>query len=201
MKRNMLLPTLSEYFVSYLPDTKGVSQNTIVSYQYAFQLLFEFMNDKKGIPPEKVRFDSLSEEAVLGYLDWIEKERGCSPATRNLRRTAISSFAKYSMKRNFGDTLPFYSGILNIPRKKAQRKTEIKYFTKEEIEIILKTPNTRTKIGRRDAVLLSFLYASGARAQELCDLTVNDVYFGGETNVRLLGNPYASHYQPFFTLC
>jgi len=159
------------------------------------------MNDKKGIPPEKVRFDSLSEEAVLGYLDWIEKERGCSPATRNLRRTAISSFAKYSMKRNFGDTLPFYSGILNIPRKKAQRKTEIKYFTKEEIEIILKTPNTRTKIGRRDAVLLSFLYASGARAQELCDLTVNDVYFGGETNVRLLGNPYASHYQPFFTLC
>ena len=187
MKRNMLLPTLSEYFVSYLPDTKGVSQNTIVSYQYAFQLLFEFMNDKKGMPPEKVGFDSLSEETVLGYLDWIEKERGCSPATRNLRRTAISSFAKYAMKRNFGDTLPFYSGILNIPRKRTQKKTEIKYFTKEEIEIILKAPNTRTKIGRRDAVLLSFLYASGARAQELCDLTVNDVHFGGETNVRLLG--------------
>jgi site-specific recombinase XerD len=183
----MLLSALSEYFASYLPDTKGVRRNTIVSYQYAFQLLFEFMNDKKGMSPEKVGFESLSEDIVLGYLDWLEKERGCSPATRNLRRTAISSFAKYAMKRNFGDALSFYSGVLNIPRKRAQKKPEIKYFTKEEIEIILKAPNTQTKIGKRDAVLLSFLYASGARAQELCDLTVNDVHFGGETNVRLLG--------------
>lgn len=31
------------------------------------------------------------------------------------------------------------------------------------------------------------LYATGARAQELCDLKVNDISFGNETNIKLSG--------------
>jgi site-specific recombinase XerD len=186
-KINTLLPALAEYFSTYLPDIKGVSQNTIISYEYAFALLFEYINDRKGVPPEKVAFETLSEETILEYLNWLEAERGCSPATRNLRRTAISSFAKYAMKKNLREALTLCSTITNIPRKRTQKEPEIKYFTKEEIGILLNLPKGTTKIERRNAVLLSFLYASGARAQELCDLTVNDVYFGGETNVRLMG--------------
>jgi len=52
---------------------------------------------------------------------------------------------------------------------------------------LLSLPNRQTICGRRDVVLMSFLYASGARAQELCDLTANDVTFGVETRVRLVG--------------
>ena len=36
-------------------------------------------------------------------------------------------------------------------------------------------------------VLLSLLYASGARAQEICNLTLNDIYFDTETNIKLTG--------------
>jgi site-specific recombinase XerD len=53
--------------------------------------------------------------------------------------------------------------------------------------IILNTPDTTRAIGKRDLMLLSLLYASGARAQELCDLTLNDIYFGEETNISLVG--------------
>lgn len=48
-------------------------------------------------------------------------------------------------------------------------------------------PDTTKKIGRRDAVLLSILYSSGARAQEICDLTLNDVNFGDTTTLRFVG--------------
>lgn len=186
-KTNTLIPILAEYFSSYLPDTKGVSQNTITSYEYAFALLFEYINDHKGVPPEKVSFETLSEGILLEYLNWLETARGCSPTTRNLRRTAISSFAKYAMKKNLSEALVLCSSISNIPRKRVQKNSEIKYLTKEEIGILLALPNGTSKIDKRNAVLLSFLYASGARAQELCDLTVNDVHFGGETNIRLMG--------------
>lgn len=186
-KTNTLIPVLSEYFSSYLPDVKGVSKNTIISYEYAFALLFEYIDEHKGVPHENVSFETLSEETILEYLRWLEAERGCSPTTRNLRRTAISSFAKFAMKKNLGEALMLYTAVTNIPRKRTPKKPEIKYFTKEEIAILLSLPKNTTKIGKRNAVLLSFLYASGARAQELCDLTVNDVYFGGETNVRLMG--------------
>lgn len=187
MKTNTLFSSLSDYFESYLPDVKGYSDNTITSYQHAFQLLFDFLYEEKGLLPEKVTFDNLSDKNLLGYLSWLEKKRGCSPVTRNLRRTAISSFAKYALKNNFSDALRFYSCVKDIPKKNTPKNSDIKYFTKEEIAIILNAPDARSPIGKRDVMLLSLLYASGARAQELCDLTLNDIYFGEETNIRLLG--------------
>ena len=186
-KTNTLLDSLSDYFDSYLPDVKGLSTNTITSYQYAFQLLFDFMHDEKGLPPEKVAFDSLTNETLLEYLKWLEVNRGCSPETRNLRRSAISSFAKYALKSKFKDALHFYTIVSEIPKKKTSKDSDIKYFTKEEISILLNAPALNKRHGKRDVMLLSLLYASGARAQEMCDLTLNDIFFGAETNIRLDG--------------
>jgi len=187
MKSNTLLASLADFFESYLPDIKGYSENTIVSYQYAFQLLFDFLYEEKGLMPEKVTFASLSDNILLEYLAWLERKRGCSPITRNLRRAAILSFAKYALKSKFSDALRFYSDVKKIPKKKTPKNSDIKYFTKDEINIIMNAPDTKSNIGKRDVMLLSFLYASGARAQEVCDLTVNDIYFGAETNIRLNG--------------
>lgn len=107
--------------------------------------------------------------------------------TRNHRRTVIVSFAKYAVKKAFKEALAFYSEIIDIPRKKTPKGKDIKYFSKEEIACLLNLPNTTKKIGRRDAVLLSVLYSSGARAQELCDLTLNDITFGTTTTLRFVG--------------
>jgi site-specific recombinase XerD len=187
MKTKELIQLLSEFFISYLPDVKGVSKNTITSYQYAFQLLFEFMGEVKGISPEKVTFSNLSNGAITEYLTWLETARGCSSVTRNHRRAAIASFAKYAVRKAFKESLPFYSEITGIPRKKTPKGKDIKYFTKEEITYLLNQPDTTKKIGKRDAVLLSVLYSSGARAQEICDLTLNDVNFGNTTTLRFVG--------------
>lgn len=187
MKNKEFIPLLSDFFVTYLPDIKGVSKNTIVSYQYSFQLLFEFMNKIKGIPPEKISFANLANGIVAEYLIWLESERGCSAMTRNHRRAAIVSFAKYAVKKAFKEALSFYSEVNDIPRKKTPKRTDMKYFTKEEISCLLNLPNTTKKLGKRDAVLLSVLYSSGARAQEICDLTVNDISFGTTTIIKLVG--------------
>jgi site-specific recombinase XerD len=187
MKNNILLETLSDYFVSYLPDTKGLSKNTIVSYEYTFQLIFEFMDTIRDLSPEKVTFKNLTNGTITEFLSWLETVRGCSPSTRNQRRAAISSFAKYAVKANLAETLPFYTEISKIPKKKTPKTPDFKYFTKEEITILLNMPDTQTRLGKRDAVLLSVLYASGARVQELCDITVNDIFFGNETNLKLTG--------------
>lgn len=187
MKTNNFIVLLSDYFTSYLPDTRGLSANTITAYQYAFQLLSEFLMEEKGISPEKVNFSVLSEDNLKAYLQWLESKRKCSSATRNFRRSAICSFARYSIRKSKGDTLAFYSAINAIPVKKVPKDTSIRYFTKEEIRLLLNIPNKITAIGKRDTVLMSVLYASGARAQELCDLKVNDVSFGQTTNLRLLG--------------
>ncbi len=187
MKNKEFIPLLSDFLITYLPEIKGVSKNTIASYQYAFRLLFEFMDEVKGIPPEKVSFTNLINGTVAEYLVWLESARGCSPVTRNHRRAAIASFAKYAVKKAFKEALEFYSQVNDIPRKRVPKTTDMKYFSKEEISCLLNLPDTTRKLGRRDAVLLSTLYSSGARAQEICDLTVNDINFGTTTVLRLVG--------------
>ncbi len=181
------LQMLSDFFLSYLPVVKGLSENTISSYKYAFQLLFEFLMEKYNITPENVTFDNLTGDIVVAYLNWLESTRKCSPKTRNQRRAAILSFAKYCAKKEWMETMKFSSEILNIPKKKVPKTNEIKCFTKEEMGILLKLPVLSRAIGQRDLVLMSVLYATGARAQEICNLRINDVIFSQPTTIKLTG--------------
>ena len=49
MKRGMeFITLLAEFFDSYLPDTKGVSENTIRSYKAALRLFFTFLEEERG---------------------------------------------------------------------------------------------------------------------------------------------------------
>lgn len=59
---------------------------------------------------------------------------------------------------------------MRIPSKKAPKKRRVG-FTTDEVKILLALPDQKSETGLRDMVLLSFMYATGTRAQEVCDLT------------------------------
>jgi site-specific recombinase XerD len=79
-----------------------------------------------------------------------------------------------------------YQKILTIPFKKAFHRS-INYLSLETIKAILAQPDTTTLGGRRDAVLLSLMYDTGARVQEMIDLKVRDIRIGPPATVRLTG--------------
>ena len=76
--------------------------------------------------------------------------------------------------------------IIGIPYKKAEKKT-IGYLDEEKTQKLLASPDISTKKGRRDQTLLSLLYDSGARVQELADLTVGDICLDTPAQVKLTG--------------
>lgn len=184
--KNELLPVLSGYFTEYLPIIKGLSPNSIRSYQYAFQLIFEFLASEKQTCPEKVDFKNLEGTVTGEFLAWLEEKRGCSISSRNQRLSALSSFASYAMNKCSSSALRFYTDVSAVPQKKKPERTPI-YFTRTEVSVLLKLPDGSTKASARDRVLLSVLYASGARAQELCDITVGDIRVDGKTSIKLVG--------------
>ena len=186
-RENEVLSMLEEFFTNYLPYVKGVSANTIRSYQHAFQLLFRYLEEEKGVSPDKVSFETLTGDNIQDFLLYLEQERGCSIQTRNLRRSAIISFAKFASKKSFANSLPFYLDAIDLPVKRQPKILGVKHFTKEEIAVFLTLPDTSKLIGQRDITLLSLLYASGARAQEICDITLADISFNKPTTIRLHG--------------
>ena len=191
-KPNEVVLVLDDFFTKYLPNEKGLSENTIISYQYTFQLLFKFLDKEKHLESEKVTFESLSTGVITEFLSHIETERGCSIKTRNIRRAAIKAFAKFAAKVAFSASLPFYTTMINSEKKKEPKSNLIRYFTREEIPLLLKLPDSAKQIGCRDVTLMAILYATGARAQELCDITLKDITLATPssfTKVQLTGKP------------
>jgi site-specific recombinase XerD len=186
-KKSYFLPALSEFFSTYLPRTKGLSANTIRSYKQAFRLLLEYIHTQKGLLPEKIEFRHLEKGTIEAWLDWLCTERGCSAKTRNHRLSALITFSRFAIHRDFGGALTLCSEVEHLPKKKEAKRTEAVHFTREEMSILLRLPDSGTNIGRRNKVILSTLYASGARAQELCDIMVGDMRFGTTNALTIRG--------------
>lgn len=200
-KRYSFLSHLEYYLGTYITTVKGLSSATIVSYKATFRLLIEFMYSVKGIPADKLDYDEFNDKLIIEFLDWLESARGCSVATRNQRLSAIAAFSMYAQNMDFDAAATFRNSVIKVPRKKAPRK-ERSSFTRDEVKILFELPDSRTEIGLRDQTLLCFMYASGTRAQEVCDLTVGDIHFypdrasviihGKGQKVRRIGIPGAA---------
>jgi site-specific recombinase XerD len=186
-KKSYFLPVLAEFFSVYLPQTRGLSKNTVRSYKHAFRLLIEFIHDEKNLPPEKIEFRHLEKGVTESWLNWLSTARRCSPKTRNQRLAALVTFARFAVRKDFDGALTFSAEIEHLPKAKVGKKDKAVHFSKEEMSILLRLPDSSSEKGKRNKAILSTLYASGARAQELCDLTVGDVRFAEKTTLTLHG--------------
>ncbi len=172
--------TFLEYFINdYLNIIAGYSKNTIKSYKYSFKLFFDFMLTEKNKTPDQITFKSVNASVMLGFMKWLKEKRGCCQSTLQQRLAAFLTFSEYAQNRNFDAACSFRNGVLSVPRRTVPKKN-IAFFTVNEMEILLKTPDDTTEIGYRDLILMSVMYASGARAQEICDLTVGSIIFDSE---------------------
>src|SRR5438046_1767261 len=176
---------VTSFLTHYLAAQRNVSPNTIKAYRDVFTLLLRFCRDGRGIAPEKLRVEQIDVSLVEAFLDYLERERKSSPRTRNHRLAALHAFFRY-VQAEEPDRMLQCQQILAIPLRRNARPT-VAYLSKEELAQILAQPDLRTPDGRRDAVLLSILYDTGARVQELIDLSVGDVRLDPPAQLRLLG--------------
>lgn len=176
---------LTKYLSVYLPGTRGLSSNTIASRRDTFALLLGFCRDIKGIPVEKVKIQALNAELITDFLDWLENNRGCRASTRNQRLASIKAFFRY-LQLKAPDHMLLYQQIVSIPLKKTDTGN-IKYLSLDGIKAILDCIKITSSKGYRDLVLLSILYDSGARVQEIADLKVGDIRLDKPETIKLTG--------------
>jgi len=176
---------LTNFLTYYLAAQRNLSPNTIKAYRDVFTLLLRFCRDVKGIALERLPLEQIDVSLVETFLDYLERERQSSPRTRNHRLAALHAFFRYVQAEEPARMLQCQK-ILAIPLRRHARPT-VAYLSKEELADILAQPDHRTPNGRRDAVLLSVLYDTGARVQELIDVSVGDVRLDTPAQLRLLG--------------
>lgn len=171
--------------MEYLSGERGASSHTIRSYSNTFTLLLNYMDEVKHIKADKLTLDHLTRKVILDFLDWLQNNRKCGNATRNQRLAALHAFFKYVQYEDV-QHLEQWQDILSIKIKKMEKKS-VNYLTVDGIKLILEQIPANTKLGRRDLALIAFLYDSGARVQELIDLTPASLNLNKPCYVTLFG--------------
>lgn len=164
---------LTAFFSLYLKEQKNASKNTIVSYKDTFKLLLTYCQDVKGVAIERITLDVLTADLIKEFLRWLELERKCSAATRNQRLAALHSFFRYVQVEDPGAIYSFQK-IIAIPIKKSEMK-QPSHLTPDAVKLLLEQPDKYSTKGRRDLTLLSVLYDTAARVQELIDIEIRDI--------------------------
>jgi integrase/recombinase XerD len=178
-------PLVESFFCERLQAQQQASPNTLGSYRDTVRLLLGFVEQKTGQAPDQQTLGDWNSQTILGFLDHLEKQRGCQARTRNLRLAALRTFMRYVSHRN-PEMLALTSQVLAIPLKRFDRQL-IQPLSVLEVQAILAATDTATESGRRDHLLFNFLYHTGARISEVLQLRQQDLHWGGFDTAALHG--------------
>lgn len=176
---------ISIFFEQYLPLERGVSKHTIRSYSDTFTLFFEFMGKVKRTPPHKLTLSLITRDVIIKFLDWVEQIRNCSATTRNIRLAAIHAFCYFLQYKDI-QRLGKWQDILSIKSKRTAQ-SHFSHLSQEGVTTLLSVIRSDSFEERRHLAIIAFLYDTGARAQELIDVTPKDLSFSNPAHVMLFG--------------
>jgi site-specific recombinase XerD len=182
---NTLGTLVMKFFNNYLANERGVSPNTITSYGDSARLLLDYAAGRLGVSPDKLSFDAITDQLILDFLDHLEAERGNAPAARNQRLAAIKTFFRF-LARHEPTMLAACERVCAIRAKNVPHKV-METLDHHEVKAVFSGLAADTLHGARDRALLSLMYNTGARAQELVDIDVDDVRMDAPPHVKLTG--------------
>jgi integrase/recombinase XerD len=176
---------LQAYFTDYLMRERGASPHTIANYRDTFRLLIAFARKSRNTTPTRLAIHDLDATFVVRFLDHLERDRGVTPRSRNVRLAAIHSFFNFvALQEPTAGAVA--QRVLAIKSKRCAR-TPVEYLTQVEIDALLAAPDQKLWSGRRDRTLLLVAVQTGLRVSELTGLRCQDVVLETGAHVRCTG--------------
>lgn len=196
-RSNILGMALKDFFCNYLPQMRGMSLHTILSYRDSLKLLLLFIVQQKNIPVTDLTVEDIGVAEIVAFLDHLEKNRRNGIGTRNIRLSALHSFFR-CLAGIYPEYLNHSQRLLNIPFKRMSTRT-VEYLEFEEITAVLQAVDRSKSDGRRDYALLALMFNTGARVQEIVDLKANDLQLSKPFSVRIYGKGRKERICPIWT--
>lgn len=165
--------TMQAFFTDRLTSQRNASPRTIKSYRDAMKLLLTYVQRRTGTPPARLDWTQLDAEMITAFLNHLERDRGNTARTRNLRLTAIRSLFCFAALRHPEHAL-LIQRVLAIPPKQIDKRL-VTYLTAAEIDALVAAPDFRRWEGRRDRTMLLLAIQTGLRVSELINLDCRDV--------------------------
>lgn len=167
-----------------LQDTKKAT--TRRAYAAGLRHFFESAGYGQSPTPGEVQAFLRQEPHALAYQLAVYRTgmrtAGLSPATINLRLTAVRSLITLSYKLGFCAVKA--RGL--VDSEKAENYRDTRGTDLKNIKRLLALPDAKTLRGKRDSAILRLLCVKALRRSELCSLDVSD-FDGADGQLRILG--------------
>jgi len=150
-------------FLNCLRIEKGLSDNTILAYRRDIEKFAAFAAERGLGTREITRSD------VVDFLASLYKRRLDSRSVaRHL--VTIRNFFRFALLEGYIDDDP--AATIESPRF---RQSLPSFLSIEEVDRLLRQPDTTSIVGLRDRALIEIMYSAGLRVSELCGLRVDDL--------------------------
>jgi site-specific recombinase XerD len=176
---------LHAFFNDWLVEQRNASHHTVLSYRDTWRLFLRFVAHRRQCSVAALKFEQLTANEVLAFLQHSEQDRHVSVGTRNCRLAGLRSFYVYLAEHD-PRAAAQCAEVLRIPTKRGARRA-LCYLEAEEVAALLAQPDRGTLEGQRDHALLAFLYNTGARIQEALNLCPRFLRLEHPAQVRLFG--------------
>jgi len=155
---------LIDEFLDYLIVEKGLSENTREAYHSDLSKFVAFLEKNKI-----KNFENVNRDCITDYL-MEEKEKGIGPNSLSRNLVSIRMFFRFLLANNYIE-----EDITNVLDSPKLWKVLPSVLSEQEVEKLLKMPNTKTKFGLRDKAILELMYATGLRVSEVVNLNTSDI--------------------------
>ncbi len=161
-------------FLNCLRVEKGLSPNTIEAYGRDIRKFAAFAKERGLSTKQVTRSDIIDFLASL-----YERQLDSRSIARHL--VTLRNFFRFALMEGYIEEDP--SATIESPRF---RRSLPQFLSLDEVERLLKQPDTSTVLGKRDKAMIELMYSCGLRVSELCRLRVADLHMG-EGSVRCIG--------------
>lgn len=160
----MKIEQVKKSYLSYLRLERGLSNNSVESYEYDIDKLFQYCQSQ-DIDPVYISFDQLQEFAYATF------KGNTNSRTQSRILSGIHSFYRYLLYYHYIESDP--SELLEMPRKELHLPNVLSV---EEIDAIIGAIDLSAKEGHRNRAMIEMLYGSGLRVSELVSLQLSNIY-------------------------
>lgn len=162
-------------FKSYLILEKGLSDNTVKSYDSDLKRFAEFLAMSAVKSFQMATAEDISQFLVLLH------EAGLNNTSKARYLSTLRSFYKYLLiNKKIEEDI---TESVDVPKIGRKLPDTLSYL---EVEKILAAPDTESLAGIRDKAILEVMYACGLRVSELTGLSAKDIIIDSEI-VRVFG--------------
>ena len=171
-------------YKSYLKIERGLSLNSIMSYENDIISLKNYILDNK-IKESPIE---CTPDTVNSFIYNSSKKN--SPRSQARKISGLKSFFKFLVFEGYLKSSP----MSNIESPKLGRKLP-DILNVEEISQMISSINIKEKFGQRNKTIIEILYGTGIRVSELIELKISNIFFK-ENLIRVLGKGDKERFVP-----